>query len=75
MITKTHTDDINGQLRGLGALSASKMEAKKLRNAVIKNCLRLMETHGRRLVKVDVEAGIDGLAGLAGCQYRPKGYE
>ena len=72
MITDTHKDDLNGQLKSLAALSACKLQAPELRDVVIKNCNRMI---GAGAAGVHSDTAIDALSGLAGSSHRPQGHE
>lgn len=68
MITSSDKDDINGQLRALGALSVCKFSAHSLRDAVIRNCKDIIQ---RGETRISIAAVTDGLIGLGGCTYQP----
>jgi hypothetical protein len=63
MVTETDKNDLNGQFRALGALSACKFSAHDLRDKIITNCKSLLETQE----VINLNSAIDGLQGLANC--------
>jgi uncharacterized membrane-anchored protein YjiN (DUF445 family) len=60
----------NDLLAGLRALSDCKLEAKSKRDLITKKLLASLKENKKQ---VNAQAAIDGLMGIAGCWYQPKG--
>lgn len=62
---------VDGLLQGLRALSACKYEARRHRDLITRHSLDNLKS--KRPQDVSAQAGIDGLMGMAGCDYTPEG--